>query len=93
MEQEKLTRLCNQTNDKDYIVFLVNEGWKCKDEADAQIRYSRLRKAMDGISLTLEEFTAELEAGPADVLAEQLYNSLTSINMPGSAGAGTTRRL
>lgn len=87
MEQEELTKLCNQANDKGYIKFLMDEGWKCKDEADAQVRYGRLRKAMDGIPLTLEEFTAELEAGPADVLAEQLYNALVPLVAKGALKA------
>lgn len=87
MEQEELTRLCNQAKDKDYIKFLVDEGWKCKNEADAQIRYSRLRKAMDGIPLTLEEFTAEMEAGSADVVAKQLYNALIPLVAKGALTA------
>lgn len=87
MEQEELTKLCNQANDKGYIKFLMDEGWKCEDEADAQVRYGRLRKAMDGIPLTLEEFTAELETGPADLLAKQLYNALIPLVNKGALTA------
>ncbi len=76
MEQGGLTKLCNQTKDKGYIKFLMDEGWKCENEADALTRYGRLRKGMDGIPLTMEEFAAELGAAPADMLAKQLYNAL-----------------
>ena len=41
MEQEELARLCENTQDKDYIIFLINEGWKCRDETDALVRYTR----------------------------------------------------
>ncbi len=84
MEQEELSRLCNQSKDKSYIKFLTDEGWKCNDEVDAQVRYGRLRKAMDGIPLTLEEFTAELETGPTDLLAKQLYNALIPLVAKGA---------
>ena len=47
MEQEELARLCENTQDKDYIIFLINEGWKCRDETDALVRYSRLRKSKE----------------------------------------------
>lgn len=76
MQQEELAKLCENTQDKDYIVFLINEGWKCRDETDALVRYSRLRKSKEGKPLTLDEFSAELEAVPADVLTKQLYNEL-----------------
>lgn len=87
MEQEELTKLCNQTTDKDYIIFLMNEGWRCENEADALVRYGRRRKAMDGIPLTMEEFAAELEAAPADVLAKQLYNALIPLVEKGALTA------
>ncbi len=76
MGQEELTRLCNNTKDKGYIKFLMDEGWKCKDETDALVRYSRLRKSMEGKPLTLDEFSAELETDPADVTVQQLYSAL-----------------
>lgn len=79
MEQEELTRLCNNTKDKGYIKFLMDEGWKYKDEADALVRYSRRQKSMEGKPLTLDEFSAELETDPADVTVQQLYSALRTL--------------
>lgn len=87
MEQEELTKLCNQTKDEGYIKFLMGEGWKCENEADAQSRYGRLRKAMDGTPLTLEEFAAELETSPADVRARRLYYALLPLVAKGAMTA------
>ena len=87
MEQEELARLCENTQDKDYIIFLINEGWKCRDETDALVRYSRLRKSKEGEPLTFEEFSAELETMPTDVFAKQLYNALIPLVAKGALTA------
>lgn len=87
MELEKLTSLCNNTKDKDYIKFLEDEGWRCKDEVEALTRYDRLRKSIKGVPLTLEEFSDELGTGPGNVNARQLYDALSSLLEKGALTA------
>ena len=87
MEQEQVTKLCRGAQDKDYVIFLVNEGWKCADEADAAARYSRLRRSKAGSPLTLEEFSAELGASPTNVSAQQLYHALLPLVEKGALTA------
>lgn len=87
MEHEQIQKICRETTDKNYQVFLCNEGWKYKSEEEALSGYARLKKSSDGIPLSWEEFLAELSATENDQLAKQLYSQLFPLVKKGAITA------
>ena len=76
MEREQIAKMCLECSDKDYHIFLHNEGWKYDTKEDAIAGYERQKKSSLGAPLTWDEFWAELRMKDAPSAAQELYQVL-----------------
>lgn len=79
MEQEQIEKMCLESSDKNYHIFLHNEGWMYDTEAAAIAGYERLKKSTLGSLLSEEEFLEELSPADNAAAAKRLYHTLRSL--------------